>query len=220
MPAPKQLTTLIYCYDPMCSWCWGFKPVWQRLQEMLQPLITQGELIIEYRVGGLARDSDQPMPETMQNMLQDTWRNIRQQLGTEFNFDFWHDCQPRRSTYPACRACLVARKHGLEEKMIEQIQHAYYLQARNPSDLDTLTQCATDIGIAADVFSERMQAIQQQQLLEQEVQQARQLGLNSFPSLALHNHQQIVSINIDYQNPDSMMLQLEQAMAALAAEQN
>ncbi|WP_420588844.1 DsbA family protein [Bacterioplanoides sp.] len=212
--------TLIYCYDPMCSWCWGFKPTWARLKQQLAPLIEQGTLTIEYRTGGLAPDNDQPMPVEMQSKLQSVWSAIQQQLGTEFNFDFWQQCQPRRSTYPACRACMVARQFDQEEAMISQIQQAYYLQAKNPSDLDTLTQCATDIGIAADVFSERMQAIEQHQLLEQEVQQARQLGLNSFPSLALHNHQQIASINIDYQNPDSMMQQIEHAMAALAAEQN
>ncbi|UTW50181.1 DsbA family protein [Bacterioplanoides sp. SCSIO 12839] len=212
MPAPKQLTTLIYCYDPMCSWCWGFKPVWQRLQEMLQPQITQGELIIEYRVGGLARDSDQPMPETMQNMLQDTWRNIRQQLGTEFNFDFWHDCQPRRSTYPACRACLVARKHGLEEKMIEQIQHAYYLNAQNPSNNSTLKQCAHNIGIEGDIFDASLKEIEANQTLEREIRGARQLGLNSFPSLALMKNEQVIHIALDYHDANVMAERIQQVL--------
>ena len=212
MPAPKQLTTLIYCYDPMCSWCWGFKPVWQRLQEMLQPQITQGELIIEYRVGGLARDSDQPMPETMQNMLQDTWRNIRQQLGTEFNFDFWHDCQPRRSTYPACRACLVARKHGLEEEMIEQIQHAYYLNAQNPSNNSTLKQCAQNIGIKGDIFDASLKEIEATQTLEREIRGARQLGLNSFPSLALMKNEQVIHIALDYHDANVMAERIQQVL--------
>ena len=216
MPAPKQLTTLIYCYDPMCSWCWGFKPVWQRLQEMLQPLITQGELIIEYRVGGLARDSDQPMPETMQNMLQDTWRNIRQQLGTEFNFDFWHDCQPRRSTYPACRACLVARKHGLEEEMIEQIQHAYYLNAQNPSNNSTLKQSAQNIGIEDDIFDASLKEIEATQTLEREIRGARQLGLNSFPSLALMKNEQVIHIALDYHDANVMAERIQQVLKGLA----
>lgn len=216
MPSATQRTTLIYCYDPMCSWCWGFKPVWQRLQEMLQPLITQGELIIEYRVGGLARDSDQPMPQAMQSMLQDTWRNIQQQLGTEFNFDFWRNCQPRRSTYPACRACLVARKHGLEEEIIEQIQHAYYLNAQNPSDIATLKRCAQNIGIKGDVFDASLKEIEVNQTLEHEIREARQLGLNSFPSLALVHNEQVIHIALDYHDANVMAERIQQALKGLA----
>ena len=96
---------LIYVYDPMCSWCWGFTPAWQQLKQALDGIVT-----IEYRVGGLAPDSSEPMPEHMQHILQNTWHTISNKLGTKFNFDFWHTCQPRRSTYPACRAALLARK--------------------------------------------------------------------------------------------------------------
>ena len=212
--------TLIYCYDPMCSWCWGFKPTWNQLKQQLAPLIEQGELILEYRAGGLAPDSDQPMPIEMQTKLQSVWRNIQQQLGTEFNFDFWQQCQPRRSTYPACRACLVARQFDLEAAMISQIQQAYYLNASNPSDLDTLIQCAARIGIDSRVFSEQMEKVQQQQLLEQEVNQARQLGLNSFPSLALIHDQRMLHLDINYQDADALAGQIRLAMKALASHQS
>ena len=26
--------TLIYVHDPMCSWCWGFRPTFERLCEI------------------------------------------------------------------------------------------------------------------------------------------------------------------------------------------
>ena len=77
-------TQLIYVYDPMCSWCWGFKECWQKIQAALAD-----ELEIIYKVGGLAADSDQPMPEHMQLFLQQTWQRISVQTGAKFNFDFW-----------------------------------------------------------------------------------------------------------------------------------
>ena len=122
--------TLIYCYDPMCSWCWGFRPTWSKLQKALQGLIDEEKLSIQPMLGGLAMDSDAPMPNEMRAKLQATWQNIHQQLGTEFNFDFWQTNEPRRSTYPACRACYVARDFGLEEEMYHAIQQAYYLDAK------------------------------------------------------------------------------------------
>jgi putative protein-disulfide isomerase len=107
-------TTLYYVHDPMCSWCWGYRPTWDTLQAQLQQQLGQ-QLTIKYLAGGLAPDSDLPMPRPMQQILQQTWQKITQQLGTKFNHDFWHLCQPRRSTYPACRASIIARQYGLEK---------------------------------------------------------------------------------------------------------
>jgi protein-disulfide isomerase-like protein with CxxC motif len=52
-------TTLIYVHDPMCSWCWGFADVYEELLEQLPP-----EVEIRRLLGGLAPDSDAPMPES------------------------------------------------------------------------------------------------------------------------------------------------------------
>lgn len=92
-----RLPVLYYVHDPMCSWCWAFVPVWQQVQEQL----AEWPVRIEYLLGGLAADSDVPMPEDMQHMLQATWRRIQQHVpGTEFNFAFWTDCQPVVQFWP------------------------------------------------------------------------------------------------------------------------
>ena len=135
--------TLYYVYDPMCSWCWGYAATWHKLRTAL----AESGINVEYKLGGLAPDSNEPMQQEMQTFLEQTWHKINAQLGTEFNYDFWQNCQPRRSTYPACRAVLIAREQGLEQAMLEGIQTAYYLEAKNPSDLDTLTAIATKIGL-------------------------------------------------------------------------
>lgn len=209
-------TTLIYCYDPMCSWCWGFQPTWKKLKAALEPMVDNKELVIQPMLGGLAVDSNAPMPLPMREKLQATWQQIASQLGTEFNYNFWTECQPRRSTYPACRACLVARDQGLEDEMIEQIQHAYYLNAKNPSDLDTLANCAHKLGMKEAGFLKAMEHTKETEQLELEVSQARQLGLNSFPSLAVLHANQIIHIALDYKNADTMLAEIKQAMAALS----
>ncbi|MFT2098436.1 DsbA family protein [Marinomonas sp. 2405UD66-6] len=205
--------TLIYCYDPMCSWCWGFSPTWTKLQKSLQGLIDSDQLTIQPLLGGLAIDSDLPMPEDMKYKLESTWKNIQMTLGTEFNFDFWRTASPRRSTYPACRACYVARDTGLEEEMYHAIQKAYYLEAKNPSDIDTLTECAEHIGLKADSFQKAMSHVKNEKLLEEEIEQARHLGLNSFPSLALLIGDRLMPIPLDYKNHTSMLETIKKALS-------
>ena len=201
--------TLIYCYDPMCSWCWGFRPTWTALQKALAKHIDREDLVIQPMLGGLAKDSDEPMSEEMKGRLESTWHRIQTELGTDFNFDFWRDCTPRRSTYPACRACLVARDRNLEMEMNYAIQKAYYAEARNPSDITTLADCAEHIGLNRDGFLKSMAYTKEQALLEREVDNARHLALNSFPSLALLIGEELTHIPINYHDHKPMLKVIE-----------
>ena len=210
----NPLPQLIYCYDPMCSWCWGFNPCWIALQEEIAHLVSQGTITLRPMLGGLAVDSDDRMPLDLQEKLQSVWKNIESQLGTKFNYDFWTRCQPRRSTYPACRACLVARDKNLESEIYHAIQQAYYLQARNPSNIDTLTECATQVGIHPERFQTAMTEVKASARLESEIQQARTLGLNSFPSLAVLAGNQITPITLDYKDPKPMGREILLALKA------
>lgn len=196
--------TLFYVYDPMCSWCWGYRPTWLKLKESLKGLVE-----VKYCVGGLAPDSNEPMPEEMQQFLQQTWHRIAKALGTEFNFDFWQNCLPRRSTYPACRAILVARNFGLEQQMLLAIQQAYYLQAQNPSDIETLAQLAEQISIDKTEFITALTGEIIEQKLISEISQARAMPIQGFPSLVLEYNGKQLPINIDYHNWQKTLMEIK-----------
>ena len=201
---------LCYIHDPMCSWCWGFRPVLDELLERLPDKIGVSRLL-----GGLAPDTDQPMPETMRQDLQATWRRIQQQLPqTRFNFDFWRLNTPRRATYPACRAVIAARRlqPEAEDAMILAIQQAYYLQARNPSDDAILIDLAVENGLDRPAFEKRLLAPETQRELEQEMLLARQLGVRSFPSLVLTRDDRYWPLPVDYSGADTMLEALAAAL--------
>ncbi|MDH3420410.1 MAG: DsbA family protein [Gammaproteobacteria bacterium] len=193
------MPTLYYVHDPMCSWCYAFAPVWRRIEAEIT-----GSIAVHYVVGGLAPDSDQPMPLHLQDKIKNTWHRIQAAVpGTEFNFDFWTHCEPRRSTYPACRAVLAAKHFGpeYEVKMIERIQLAYYREARNPSDVATLCELAGEIGIDVDAFGEWMNSEACQALLESDLDKARALGVMGFPSLVLAKDNRLTPIPLDHNDP-------------------
>jgi len=198
-----QLNKLYYVYDPMCSWCWGYKPVWQQIVQSLE-----GKVDIQYVVGGLAPDSDTPMPPEMRQQIASYWQKIENFLGTEFNYEFWTRCTPRRSTYPSCRAALAARKQSSEQKMIAAIQSAYYLEAQNPSDDDVLIQCAKSIGLDVEKFEQDYYTAELNQEFIQELQFARSIGGNSFPSLFLETQTGVIELPIDYQSAQTTLEQI------------
>jgi len=187
---------LYYVHDPMCSWCWAYRPTLANLRQQLAPLPVRFAQLL----GGLAPDSNAPMPAAMQAKLQHIWRTLEQQVGTPFNYDFWHQCAPRRSTYPACRAVLAAQAQGQEDAMIEAIQRAYYLRAMNPADDTTLIQLAKELGLNATLFSQTLSSPATQARLLQQVSFARRLPIAGFPSLVLTQGAQNHAIPLDYHN--------------------
>ncbi|MEH6517593.1 MAG: DsbA family protein [Halioglobus sp.] len=190
-----QPPTLYHVHDPMCSWCWGYRETWNELRAKLPSTLT----IINV-VGGLAPDSDEPMPLEQQKTIAGYWANVTEQTGAEFNFDFWKNCTPRRSTYPACRAVLAAKHQGAEQLMTDAIQHAYYLRAMNPSDNSTLVSLAEELNLDTQQFDAQLTSAEIQQELESEFALRRSIGVHSFPSLVLVQGELMASIDIDYRS--------------------
>ena len=48
--------------------------------------------------------------------------------------------------------------------------------------------------------------------LEAEIREARQMSLNSFPSFAVVAKDQIIHINLDYENPQKMATEIQLAV--------
>jgi len=194
------MPTLYYIHDPMCSWCYAFAPTWQQIEASLP-----GAVRAVYVLGGLAPDSDQPMPEAMRAYLRQTWHRIESVVpGTVFNFGFWTNCTPRRSTYPACRAVIAAGHFdpAYERPMIAAIQRAYYREACNPSDLTTLIALAESLGIDPDGFAAYIDSPPCHERLAADIERARSLGVTGFPSLALSLGSAIVPVACDFGRPD------------------
>ena len=197
---------LYYAHDPMCSWCWAFRPA---LLDLLGSLPNEIEVI--RLLGGLAPNDKETMSKETRLFVQGHWQRIEQQVPkTKFNYDFWLKCEPRRSTYPACRAVIAARYQGEEFdlEMTLPIQATYYLQARNPSLTSTLIELSEEIGLDKAKFALDIRSEETDEILRQEIKQSRRLGLNSFPGLLMEREDKLIRINLKYLNSDSMIKEI------------
>jgi putative protein-disulfide isomerase len=198
---------LYYFHDPMCSWCWAFRPLWKGVVAGIPDNVNCQRIL-----GGLAPDTDQAMPLDMQAKLQSVWQKIQQTVpGTQFNFDFWEKCKPRRSTYAACRAVIAARLQDTryEETMILAIQQAYYLDARNPADKGTLVELATEIGLDKALFSEEMESPAVHQALFKEIEFTHRLEVKGFPTLLLEKDDLFTTIRHVYGDVKGILHQVK-----------
>lgn len=194
---------LIYVADPMCSWCWGYHPVISAVHDAV-------DVPVRYVMGGLARDSDEPMPQEIRSYIQDQWRKVTAETGATFNWDFWDVCQPRRSTYPACRAVIAAGFQDRMRDMFEAVQRAYYQDARNPSDLSTLSAVASEIGLDVEQFNRDVASDEAEQALQDGFNVRRSINANEFPSLVVvTNDDRVVWLTKGYADASSVLARLD-----------
>ncbi|WP_105903149.1 DsbA family protein [Vibrio gangliei] len=201
--------TLYYIHDPMCSWCWGYTPTWEKLKAALPQ-----EIKVEYLLGGLAPDNDAPMPLEMRQMLQQTWQRIESQLGTQFNYDYWQLAKPVRTTYPACRAVIAAQLQGKGEAMNTAIQEAYYLRAMTPHIEQTHIHLAQEIGLDVDRFITDRNSDIVEQVFRQQRSFCQQLGIASFPNLVLKAGEVYHLIELDYRSEDTTLRDIQAKLSS------
>lgn len=188
---------LIYVHDPMCSWCWGYQPI---LPEVISAVVN--EVPVRRLLGGLAPDSDVPMPAAQQQAIQGYWRRIEQELGRPFNYDFWKLNTPRRSTYPACRAVLAAAEQQAEVAMIDAIQQAYYQRAMNPSNLEVLCQLAAELGLDEAQFRESISSQKVVDKFSEELLEVQRLPVQGFPTWVFRAGSDAVALPLDYHSAE------------------
>ena len=174
--------TIYYVVDPMCSWCWGFAPIWRDFVSEIPESATVVDLM-----GGLAPDNEAPMDSAMRQYVQDAWGAVKARTGAEFNFEFWDKCEPKRSTYSACRAVIAAGEQasGARSLMYDAIQRAYFLEARNPSDAEMLKRVAGEIGLDQKQFTEDLASDHVNRSLQLELEAVAKLGVSGFPTIVV-----------------------------------
>jgi len=196
----------------MCSWCWGFTAAFNQLVEALS-----GRVEVVRLLGGLAEDTAETMSTEMQTVIMTTWQRIETVIpGVTFNYNFWHHCQPRRSTYPACRAVIAARQQGTahDVAMTTAIQRAYYQQALNPSDDETLIQLAADLRLDIQQFTCDLGRSETHVQLKEEMDTARRLGVDSFPSLLVQGARRHWHIPVNYTDASPMLEMIDEILGA------
>ena len=162
----------------MCSWCWAFKPTWDKVKGALLGLVK-----LDYLLGGLAPDSNQPMPIEIREYVRGNWKRIQEVIPeTKFNYDFWTSCEP--------------------------IQKSYYLEAQNPSNENELINIAKELGLNTDKFKMDLKSSQVNEILLDEIKLARSMDINSMPSLALQINGTLKGIDIDYLDANYIVKQI------------
>lgn len=167
----------------MCSWCWGFTPVIERVREAYR-----AHLKIALVLGGLRSDALPQTPAQRDEILHH-WREVNERSGQPFRFE---NAMPQGFVYdtePPSRAVIAAGSldAALTFPMYKAIQAAFYAGGRDVTQAGALAEIADDLGLDRTRFVQAFESETARAQTQAHFQQARQLGVRGFPTLILQH---------------------------------
>ncbi len=185
-------STLLYVYDALCSWCYGFDPVLMRLRSGFQGRGFAGE--IRLVSGGMCIG---PRVEPVKSFIGERWRAVYKRIaehsGANIAEPYLEDLVERRnylvdSERPAIAMAAFRDLPGEADRQLDfafAMQTAMYAHGIDPADDAYYRHAAAPLGIDADDLLARMSEPRCREEAHADFALARRLGANGFPQLFL-----------------------------------
>jgi putative protein-disulfide isomerase len=175
-------THLVYFADPMCSWCWGFAPVIDAIQEVW------GETLpIRLVLGGLRPGQTTPMTDEARAQLRGHWVHVTEASGQGFGAAALGTPGLIYDTDPAARAVALVRDlaPGRELACLHDLQRAFYQDGQDITNLEVLAGYAPRYGLEAEAFLTALRDPEVKQRTWRDYAIAQNAGVTGFPTLIL-----------------------------------
>lgn len=192
-------TTIIYVYDALCGWCYGFSPVMQQLHEKykneLDFTVLSGGMVTGERVGPIGQ---------VAGYISEAYKTVENRTGVKFGEGFLNGILQEGNaiftSIPASRAMTVFKSYQPENAVAfaSTLQKAIYFDGIEPEDWEAYGKYAAPFGIEPKHFVYQMQQNKFVDETEEEFQQVAKWGIQGFPSVILATPEKLYLIASGY----------------------
>ena len=121
------------------------------------------------------------------------------------------------NTEPACRAVVCARSlaPGKELDFFKDVQQAFYAKSQDPHLVESYFPICDAHGIDRAEFQQRWESDEAQYATRQDFQQAGNMGVRSFPTVAVLHNDSFDAIAIGYSTFEQMNAIMEKVVATV-----
>ncbi len=180
-PGEPPQKHLLYVADPMCSWCYGFAPVIERLADHFGDRLPVQLMMGGLRAGNTAIASDADKETTLGH-----WRKVEQATGQRFDFAAYRARQGwTYDTEPACRAVVTMRLLNPLVALAYKsaVQRAFYAEGRDTTRDAVLADIAGEMGVEREMFFAELISEEARKETQRDFVAARAAGVHGFPTL-------------------------------------
>jgi len=177
--------TLIYIYDPLCGWCYGFHPVMEKIQKRFA-----NQLTIEVKTGGLAvGDRAEPIDDGYA-YIKDESKQVEKTTGVKFGRNFRLLAEEGSYMYdsePPCRAQLIINQLSANYSLAFAgvLQNAFFRDGLNLNQAETYVTLLEEFDLDTDSFMDLYHSDAIAADLQKEFEWCKNAGATGFPTLLL-----------------------------------
>jgi len=203
---------IIYIGDPMCSWCWGFAPVAERLREHFD-----GSAEFKLILGGLRpADRAEPLDDKLKSVIKPHWEHVEKLTKQPFNFDFFDREGFIFNTEPPSRAVVVVRRLAPHAAFpfFRSLEQAFYTENLDITQVENYAPLLQEHGIEEGPFMNLFDTKDLHAETSADFAMAHRMGAQGFPTVALRRGERMGLLTVGYQSYERLLPVIEEYFAA------
>jgi putative protein-disulfide isomerase len=183
----KKPIKIIYVYDALCGWCYGFSPVlkecYEKHKNEFEFEVLSGGMMIGDRVGSI---------NDIAPYIKTAYHTVETTTGVKFGEAYLRVLEDGsmvlNSEMPSIALSLF-KQYFPEQSVLfaHEIQNALYFDGRNPSEIETYRYIAVNHGIDPDEFEVKMKMESSKEAAYYDFALAKQLRVESFPAVLIQS---------------------------------
>lgn len=196
---------IIYVYDALCGWCYGFSPVMKsfhkKYKDSLDFEVISGGMITGERIG--------PIGEVAP-YISWAYKEVEQTTGVEFGSDFLDKTLKEGSaiftSIPPAIALSVFNNYDQQNSIqfASALQKAIYYDGIEPKNKEAYGKIAATFGMEATLFIESMNDPKYEQMAQKDFQRTAELGVSGFPTVFIQKNGMYYKIASGYCSFETM----------------
>lgn len=180
--------TILYIYDALCGWCYGFSPIMQQLHKQYSDRIA-----FDVLSGGMVPPEHAQPVRAKAGYIAQAYKTVEEYSGVKFGTPYLHhifhpDESPwiEESLTPAMALCLLkAAQPKSAVQFASAIQNLHMQEGKDLSDGESYRSLAESQHLDADDFIRKLGEEEWQEEARYEFALVRQLGISGFPAVLL-----------------------------------
>ncbi|MEP6948085.1 MAG: DsbA family protein [Ginsengibacter sp.] len=181
-------TTLIYCYDAYCGWCYGFSEVMKKINS-----VYKNTLQFEVLSGGMILPEEPVSIAATAKYILGAYKRVEEVTGIKFGEDYlWHIQHPDQSDWfpnsekPAIALCIFKEYFpDLQVSFASDMQYALHFEGRDLTDNESYRLLLEKYNIPAEEFYEKLDEEEYKEAAYYEFALCKQLNVTGFPAVFL-----------------------------------
>ncbi len=205
-----ELPRLYYFADPMCSWCYGFAPVMDKLRKAFGAQFDIRLVMGGLRPGKLA----EPMTPARARLMRQHWREVAKMTGQPFEDDIFKRDEFVYNTEPAAKAVIVMERVAPEHAYdyYHEIQRAFYAHSQDITSPEVLANFARRFCVSATDFATAFASEEAHKETWGQFTFSASLGVKGFPALVLEEAGQYMLLLRGWQPFEEISLTLAKVL--------